>query len=119
MTKIRCQICGGENLHSESAIKIVCDDCGNQSYIIPEEAIVSIDNPLDGDIVAIRYNRNNVDCPRKSICLNDTMCPGSEPCKTCKVVRNIYNNINEQLVDLYEHRVEYLRNHPELNDCEN
>lgn len=73
MTKIRCQKCGGENLHTDGATLIVCDDCGNKTYMIPEVAVTNIDNPINSDIVTISYNRRQTDCPRQAICLNDKM----------------------------------------------
>ena len=118
MTKIRCQVCGGENLHSESATKIVCEDCGNLSYVIPSEAVVSLDNPLDENIVTIRFDRTKTDCPRRSICLNDIAGPNGEQCQVCNVVKHNYDNINRQLVELYELRNAFLESHPELEDFE-
>ena len=114
MTKIRCQMCGGENLHTEGDITIICDDCGNKSYIIPEVSIENMDNPVDGDVVTIQYNRRKTGCPRRGICLNDTMNPGEEPCQICNVVRKNFNEITNQMVELFEQREEYLREHPEL-----
>ena len=86
MTKVRCQVCGGERLHMEDAITCVCDDCGNRSIVIPMSTVERIDNPMTSSSVGIWFDSAKVDTPRKSICLNDTMNPGCEPCKVCKVV---------------------------------
>lgn len=116
MAKIRCQKCGGENLHSEGAMLIVCNDCGNKTYIIPEEAVTEVDSPINSDIVTIRYNRRQTDCPRRSVCVNDTMHPGEQPCKVCNVVRHQYQMMTQSMNDTYNKREEYLKNHPELED---
>jgi len=116
MTKIRCQKCGGENLHSEGAMLIICNDCGNKTYVIPEVAVTEIDSPINSDIVTIRYNRRQTDCPRQSICVNDRMEQGAEPCKICNVVRHQYQLMSQEMVNTFEKRQAFLEAHPELMD---
>ena len=113
MTKIRCQICGGENLHSENAISVVCDDCGNRSLVIPESAI--LDQFEFDNVVSLHFDKNQTDCPRKSFCLNDKMEIDSDPCKVCNVIQNKFNNLTGDIVRLYEEREQFLKQHPEVN----
>ena len=114
MAKIRCQICGGENLHMEGSVLVVCDDCGNKSYVIPEKAITQINNPVESDIVTISYDRRETDCPRKSFCVNDRMSPNNEPCRVCKVVKHKLDEMDQELIDTYEKRNAFIQAHPEL-----
>ena len=74
MSKIRCCKCGSERLRGESSF-ITCEDCGNVTYIIPQEAVLSIDNPVTADnvnsTVTIKFDRTKIDNPRRGICVND------------------------------------------------
>ncbi len=116
MTKIRCQICGGERLHTEGSLYVVCDDCNNRSIVIPESAIINIDNLVDNNIVTLKFDRRKTDFPRKTFCLNDRMDTCDEPCKVCKVVNKRYNVLTNQVVNAYDKREQYIKDHPEIKE---
>ncbi len=113
MTKIRCQVCGSEELHSEGPVLVVCDRCGNRSYVIPEVAVVRTGETENGELF-LRYKKEMTDCPRKSFCLNDTMFQGGEPCRICKVLKYRYETFTRGMAENFEKRQELLEKHPEL-----
>ena len=88
MAKIRCCKCGSENLRGESSF-ITCEDCGNVTYLIPQEAVLSFDNPIAADnvnsTITVRFDRTKLDNPRRSICVNDDC---GRPCNVirCKAI---------------------------------
>lgn len=118
MTKIRCQVCGGEELHTEGPTMVVCDCCGAKTFMIPECSVVRVDNPISGNLVTIEYDRNLTEQPRKGLCLNDKMFPDAEPCKVCKVVQHKLDILNRELISANERRELYLAQHPELQELE-
>ncbi len=116
MTKIRCQICGGENLHAENGTLVVCDDCGNRTYLIPEKSILRVDEEEDCDLVSVHFDKSKTECPRQSFCLNDTMDPGGQPCKVCNLVKKRFSELTSDLVSKFDERQDFIQAHPELED---